>query len=73
MGRKRIVGVGGANMDVHLKIDGEFILHDSNPGRLVLSPGGVTRNILDNLSRLGQDCSIITAVGDDIFGDGIIR
>ncbi len=73
MRSKRIVGVGGANMDVHLKIDGEFILHDSNPGRLVLSPGGVTRNILDNLSRLGQDCSIITAVGDDIFGDGIIR
>ncbi len=30
-----------------------LILRDSNPGHLFASPGGVTRNILENLSRMG--------------------
>jgi pseudouridine kinase len=70
---KNILGVGGANMDVHLKISGDYVLHDSNPGRLLLSPGGVTRNILDNLAKLGLCCSMLTAVGKDVFGDEILR
>ncbi len=69
---KRIIGVGGANMDIHMKIEGRYILHDSNPGRLFGSAGGVTRNILENLARLGQSCSLITAVGKDPFSGVII-
>ena len=70
--KNRVIGIGGANMDVHMKVAGDYILHDSNPGKLLLSPGGVTRNILENLSRLGRYCSIISAVGTDVFGDAII-
>ena len=62
-----IIGIGGANVDIHMKIEGRYILHDSNPGKLYATAGGVTRNILENLSRLGQSCSLITAVGSDAF------
>ena len=68
-----VIGVGGANMDVQMKVRGGYVLHDSNPGRILLSPGGVTRNVLENLARLGADCSMVTAVGKDAFGDGILK
>ena len=69
----RVVGVGGANIDIHMKIKGPYVLRDSNPGRLFASAGGVTRNILENLAKLGVDCSLLTAVGDDIFRNIIMR
>ena len=68
----KVIGVGGANVDIHMKIQGRYILHDSNPGKLFASAGGVTRNILENLARLGISCSLLTAVGKDPFS-GIIR
>ena len=40
---------------------------DSNPGEIEISAGGVTRNICDNLARLGADVKLVSAVGDDLF------
>jgi pseudouridine kinase len=37
----------------------------SAPGELRMSPGGVARNVAENLARLGVEVTLITAVGDD--------
>lgn len=60
--------IGGANIDIHGKPARPLRLQDSNPGTVHTSPGGVARNIAENLSRLGADCRLITAVGDDQHG-----
>ena len=45
------------------------MLRDSNPGYVRINAGGVTRNILENLARMGLDCRLLTAVGRDALGD----
>ena len=68
-----VVGVGAANVDVHGKSKKPLIMRDSNPGRMNTSAGGVTRNILENLARLGVDSRLVCAIGTDVFGDKIRR
>lgn len=68
MSERYIAGIGGANVDIHGQSLSPIIMRDSNPGRLHLSMGGVMRNILDNLARLGQRCELLSAVGDDAYG-----
>lgn len=63
-----VAGIGGANVDLHGRAAGPVRLRDSNPGRLHLSCGGVMRNILENLARLGVATAIVSAVGDDGYG-----
>jgi pseudouridine kinase len=45
----------------------------SNPGQLRVSPGGVARNVAENLVRLGLNVKLITAVGDDRQGQQILQ
>ena len=68
-----IVGVGAANVDIHGKSRESIIMHDSNPGHMHSSTGGVTRNVCENLSRLGANVKLISAVGDDVYADMIRR
>ena len=63
-----MVIVGGANMDIHGAPNAALRQHDSNPGTVQSSPGGVARNIAENLARLGVDCRLIAAVGNDHHG-----
>lgn len=42
---------------------------DSNPGRVEYCPGGVGRNIAENLHRLGADVKFIGVIGDDPGGE----
>lgn len=63
-----VAAIGGANLDIHGKASGPLQLRDSNPGAVRMSPGGVARNIADNLTRLGVDCRLITAIGADQNG-----
>ena len=63
-----VVGVGGANIDLCGRSYAPIEPRDSNPGEIELSAGGVTRNICDNLARLGADVKLVSAVGDDLFG-----
>jgi pseudouridine kinase len=44
----------------------------SNPGSLATSPGGVGRNIAENLARLGTPTALVAAVGQDLFGDDLL-
>ena len=69
--RRRIACFGGANMDLHIQSTVPVILHDSNPGKIHTSPGGVMRNIAENCARLGAAPVLLSAVGKDAFGDRI--
>ena len=64
--------VGGANMDIVARTDGEGLKGDSTPGRIHCSPGGVARNLAENLARLGVHSCLISAVGDDLFGQSLL-
>lgn len=66
-----IVGVGAANVDLNGASNAPIHLRDSNPGRIRLSAGGVTRNVCENLARLGADVKLLSCVGDDVFGSFI--
>lgn len=60
--------VGGANVDIEGRAPGRLLLGDSNPGTVARSPGGVARNIAENLVRLGVPTRLITALGRDHNG-----
>jgi pseudouridine kinase len=65
--------IGGANMDIHGKPARALRRHDSNPGMVHSSPGGVARNIAENLARLGADCRLISAIGNDHYGQLLLQ
>lgn len=69
---KYIVGIGAANFDISGKSRAAVTMRDSNPGHFSMSAGGVTRNILENTSRLGLSSKLISAVGDDAFSERIL-
>ena len=57
--------IGGVNIDIGGRPDKDLIEKDSNPGRITSSLGGVGRNIAHNMSLLGMDVKLITALGED--------
>lgn len=62
---KRVIVIGGANVDIKGRSAGPYIGGTSNPGEVTMSAGGVGRNIADNLARLGVTVSLLTVLGDD--------
>lgn len=60
-----IVVIGGVNIDIGGRSDRPLVAHDSNPGRVRVSQGGVGRNIAHNLSLLGLHVRFLTALSDD--------
>ena len=68
----RVCVIGGANVDIHGAAYQPLRLRDSNPGSVHVSPGGVARNVAENLSRLGIDCRLVTAVGKDQNGEMLL-
>ena len=68
----RCAVVGAANIDIGGFPQGRIALQDSNPGRVMLSAGGVGRNIACNLARLGIETHLIAPLGTDAFA-GIVR
>ena len=65
---KYVTLIGAANVDIHGFSKDILINRDSNPGRIKVCPGGVSRNIAENLTRLGIRTELITAVGGDPNG-----
>ena len=63
--------IGGVNMDISGTPAGKLRAGDSNPGRVVLAPGGVGRNIAENLRRMGRRVSLVTILGQDPYADVI--
>ncbi|MBT5849165.1 MAG: hypothetical protein HOH36_01895 [Acidimicrobiaceae bacterium] len=60
--------VGGANVDIEGRVLKTLLPGDSNPGTVIRSPGGVGRNIAENLARLDVPTHLITALGRDDNG-----
>ena len=65
------VVVGGVNVDIGGRSFAPLVPQDSNPGAVRLSLGGVGRNIAHNLSLLGTDVHLLTAYGDDLYGERV--
>ena len=70
---QKVVVVGGANMDLKARVRGEAVPGTSNPGVTSQSPGGVARNVAENLARLGVAAHLVSAVGDDALGEALLR
>ena len=68
-----ITVIGGANVDIIGLPYNKLKNKDSNPGKTTISLGGVGRNIGENLTRLGINTKLITAIGKDIYGRLIIE
>ncbi|MBQ1508774.1 MAG: winged helix-turn-helix transcriptional regulator [Erysipelotrichaceae bacterium] len=67
------VGIGAANVDLYGKSEIAIREHYDHPAKIHTSPGGVSRNILDVLSRLDVRTKLLSAVGDDFFGELILK
>lgn len=67
-----VVAIGAANVDIQGFTEQSLRMRDSNPGRIEICLGGVSRNISENLVRLGVDTILLTAIGDDLFGRQIL-
>ncbi|KAG2385938.1 hypothetical protein C9374_003087 [Naegleria lovaniensis] len=79
--KREIIVIGGSVMDVTCTpMEGaKLILKTSNPGKIVLSNGGVARNVCEVISRLlyssldstNLPLNFITSVGSDAFGHSL--
>ena len=54
-----VLALGGANLDIVATAPG-FQAAESNPGRIRCAPGGVARNVAENLARLGHAVGLVT-------------
>lgn len=68
-----IVCIGAANVDRKFYIDTPLQPKTSNPVSSSRSIGGVSRNIAENLGRLGEKVTFLTASGNDSEWDMINR
>lgn len=66
-----VVVIGGVNIDIGGISKAPLVPYDSNPGKVMISLGGVGRNIAHNLCLLDVPVTMLTALGDDAFADQI--
>ena len=69
----RVVVIGGANVDVKARSAARVRLGTSNPGHTSMTPGGVARNVAENLARLGTRTYLVAAVGRDAAGESLLN
>ena len=67
-----VLVIGAAGLDVIGHLSGGLKAGSSNPARVRTSYGGVSRNVAENLARLGQEVILVTAVGDDQNGQQVL-
>ena len=68
-----VLVIGAAGVDLVGRLKGDLLPHTSNPARIRSSFGGVGRNVAENLARLGQPVTLLTAVGQDQAGEQLIH
>ena len=69
----QITVVGGCNIDISATSYLPLVAADSNPGQVKLTLGGVGRNVAENLARLSQSVTFLSALGGDQFADLLQR
>lgn len=67
-----VLVIGAATIDLKGRPDSPLTPGSSTPGRIRNRPGGVARNLAENLARLEVETVLITAVGDDDSGEGLL-
>ncbi len=68
----RVLCIGGAVLDRKYRAHAEIVAATSNPVEGLRSHGGVSRNVTENLARLGVAASFLSAVGDDEAGRELV-
>jgi pseudouridine kinase len=68
MGKPYILVFGASVVDIFGFCFKDYKTHDSNPGSVKVSFGGVSRNIAENMARLGVYTKFISVIGDDEKG-----
>ncbi|MCX7023894.1 MAG: PfkB family carbohydrate kinase [Spirochaetes bacterium] len=68
-----IAVIGGLNLDIQASCSLPFVPRDSNPGRADSVPGGVGRNIAENLVRLGNPVELVSVAGSDPDSDRLVE
>jgi pseudouridine kinase len=61
------------NMDLMAQPTAGLVPGDSNPGHIQSAPGGVARNVAENLARLGLAARLLSVVGDDVLGLSLLN
>jgi len=69
---KYVCVVGGINLDIKGVAESGNITSDSHPGKIIFTPGGVARNISENLARLGMPVYLFGCAGNDLQGELIL-
>lgn len=59
--------IGGSNIDIAGISKNKVNLKDSNIGEIYFTPGGVARNICENLARLEKKVKFISVFADDFY------
>ncbi|MDO5296667.1 MAG: carbohydrate kinase family protein [bacterium] len=65
--------IGASNFDIKGQTHSYHIDKTSNPGAVRNSAGGVARNIAENLARLGTKATLLSVVGNDLYGRQILE
>ena len=65
----RITVIGAANIDITTKSKSKIIQGNTHPADVSLTAGGTARNIAAMLALRGEEVDLITAVGNDPFGN----
>lgn len=71
--KPHFVCIGGAAVDRKFRLAGEPRRGTSNPAIVAATFGGVARNVCENLARLGNVVSLVSAVGDDADGRALLE
>lgn len=66
------VVIGGSNLDVKARSSAKATAGTSNPGHGSMAPGGVGRNIAENIARLGNRVHLVSVVGRDPQGSNLL-
>ncbi len=68
-----VVAAGGIALDLKARAQAALVRGSSNRGTLTRCPGGVARNVAENLARLGTPAHLVGAVGDDPLGVELVE
>jgi pseudouridine kinase len=73
--RGRVLCVGGAVVDLKIRLDAPSVPGTSNPGTASTSFGGVARNVAENLAGLLSEAAVdlVSAVGADGPGSSLLQ
>lgn len=71
--RQRVVCIGGATLNRKYRLNQPAVIGTSNPATGYRNFGGVSRNVAENLARLGAAVALVSVAGDDESGRAMLR